>query len=74
VEKFKRDNKGKKEAIVEQNESEEGSKTGKAVSSSEICLTSTGWEENQEFEGFLRYLYQIKETIYHKEIERSHRS
>jgi histidyl-tRNA synthetase len=66
VEKFKRDNKSKKEAIVEPNEREEGSKTGKAVSASEICLTLTGWEENQELAGFLRYLYQIKETINHK--------
>jgi hypothetical protein len=32
VKKFKRDNEGNKEAIVEQNESEEGSKAGKALS------------------------------------------
>jgi len=43
---------------VEPNESEEGSKAGKAVSASEIGLTSADWEENQELEGFLRYPYQ----------------
>ena len=36
VEKFKRDNKGEKEAIVENDESEGGSKLGKAVPASEI--------------------------------------
>jgi hypothetical protein len=67
VEKFKRDNKGNKEDIVEPNEIEQGSKAGKAASASEIGLTSTDWGENQEFEGgFLRYPYQIKETIEHK--------
>jgi hypothetical protein len=60
AEKFKRDNKGNKEAIVDPNESEEGSKAGKAVSTSEICLTSTSWEQNQELGGLLRYLYQTK--------------
>ncbi len=55
-----------KEAIVEPNESEEGSKAGKVVSASEIGLTSTDWEENQELEGFLRYPYQTKETIEHR--------
>jgi hypothetical protein len=34
VEKYKMDNKGKQEAIVEQNESEQGSRPGKAVSMS----------------------------------------
>jgi hypothetical protein len=33
---FKRDNKGKKEAIVEPNKSEQGSKAGKTVSLSEL--------------------------------------
>jgi hypothetical protein len=46
--------------------SEEGSKAGKAVSASEIGLTSTDWEEDQELEGFLRYPYQIQEMIEHK--------
>ena len=64
VEKFKRDHKGNNETIVELNESEEGSKAGKVVSASEISLTSTDWEENQELAGFLRY--PINETIKHK--------
>jgi hypothetical protein len=66
VEKYKRDNKGNKEAIVEPNESDQGSKAGKAVAATEIGLQSNDWEENQELEGFLRYPYQIKETIEHK--------
>lgn len=66
VEKYKRDNKGNKEAIVEPNESDQGSKAGRAVPATEIGLSSTDWEENQELEGFLHYPYQIKETLEHK--------
>ena len=66
VERFKRDNKGNKEAIVEPNESDQGSKAGTAVPATELGLGSDDWEANQELEGFLRYPYQIKETIEHK--------
>eukprot|EP00966_Prymnesium_polylepis_P063004 1462362-Prymnesium_polylepis.1 len=63
VEKFKKDNKGNKEAIVEPNESNQGSKAGRAVAATEIGLSS---DSNQDLEGFLSYRYDIKETIEHK--------
>ena len=66
VEKFKKDNKGSKEAIVEPNESEQGSKVGKAVAPAELGLSSDDWEANQELEGFLSYPYDLKQTIEHK--------
>jgi hypothetical protein len=65
VKKYKRDNKGNKEAIVEPNESDQGSKAGNAVPATEIGLLPSDWEENQELEGFLSYPYQIKETLEH---------
>jgi hypothetical protein len=66
VEKYKKDNKGNKEAIVEPNESDQGSKAGKAVPATELGLAADDWAANQELEGFLAYPYDIKETIEHK--------
>lgn len=63
VEKFKRDHKNEKEAIVEMNESDQGSKVGTAVPANEIGLSSDDWECNQEMEGFLSYPYEIKQSI-----------
>jgi hypothetical protein len=63
IEKFKKENKGNKEALVETNESDQGSKVGKAVAATELGLSSEDWEESQEMEGFLSYPYDIKETI-----------
>lgn len=65
VEKFKKDHKNCKEAIVETNESDEGSKAGRAVPASEIGLTPDDWECNQEMESFLSYPYDIKQCIEH---------
>mmetsp|Transcript_8737 Transcript_8737/g.20960 ORF Transcript_8737/g.20960 Transcript_8737/m.20960 type:complete len:90 (+) Transcript_8737:1-270(+) len=65
VEKYKRDNKGNKEAIVEPNESsDQGSKAGKPVPASEIGLSSDDWEGNQELETFLCYPYDIMQRDY----------
>ena len=63
VEKYKRENRNNKEAIIETNESDQGSKAGHAVAASELGLSVLEWEESQEVEGFLAYSYDIKETI-----------
>ena len=63
VEKFKKENKGNKEALVETNDSEQGSKVGTAVAATELGLSPEDWEESQEMEGFLSYPFDIKETI-----------
>ena len=63
IEKYKKENRGNKEAIVETNESDQGSKVGTAVAASELGFTSLDWEESQEMEAFLSYPYAIKETI-----------
>lgn len=63
VEKFKRENRNNKEAIVESNESEEGSKAGRPVPASELGLDSDDWEQSQELEAFASYPFDIKETI-----------
>lgn len=65
VEKFKRANKNNKEAIVESNESEQGSKVGQAVPASELGLTSQDWDATVEVEGFLDQPFAIKQTIEH---------
>ena len=63
LEKYKKDNKNNKEAIVETNESDQGSKVGQAVAASDIGLAPGDWEESIEMEAFLSYPYDIKETI-----------
>lgn len=63
VEKFKREHKNEKEAIVEHNESDQGSKVGAPVPASAIGLTPEDWECNQELESFLSYPYEIKQSI-----------
>ena len=63
LEKYKKENKGNKEALVETNESDQGSKVGKAVAATELGLSPDDWEQSQELEGFLSYPHDIKETI-----------
>jgi hypothetical protein len=63
VSDYKRGNIGNKEAIVETNESDQGTKAGTAVSAFEIGISSQDWEESQQMESFLSYPYDIKETI-----------
>ena len=65
VEKYKKENKNK-EAIVEANESEQGSKVGVPVPASEIGLSSSDWNDSLEMEAFTSYAYDIKETIEHR--------
>ncbi|KAK3279680.1 hypothetical protein CYMTET_12450 [Cymbomonas tetramitiformis] len=59
------ENRQNKEAIVETNASEEGSKVGVAVAASEIGLDLSDWDRIQELEGFLSYPYAIKDTLEH---------
>ena len=64
VDKFKKENKNEKEAIVEVDLSDgAGSKAGKAVAAADIGLSKEDWEASQELAGFLEYPYQIKEII-----------
>ena len=65
VEKYKRNNRGKKDAIVERDESESGDsdKAGRAVAAVELGLSATGWDEGIEMEAFLERPYQTKELI-----------
>eukprot|EP00966_Prymnesium_polylepis_P086516 2002415-Prymnesium_polylepis.1 len=65
VEKYKRENKQNKEAIVESNESEQGSKVGRAVAASEMGLAHDDWEKTIELEAFVDQPFIIKETIEH---------
>lgn len=66
VEEFKRANKGEKEAIVEPNESDQGSKTGVPVPASDLGLEFKDWDNSCEALAFLEYPYTIKEAIEHK--------
>ena len=65
VEKYKRTNRGKNDAIVETDESESGgtNKAGRAVAAADIGLTGTEWDEGIEVEAFLARPYQTKEII-----------
>jgi len=63
LEKYKRENKGNKEAIIESNESDQGSKVGVAVAASELGLTAEDWENSIEMEAWLKYPFMIKDTI-----------
>ena len=63
VEKFKRENRSNKEAIVEDNESDQGSKVGHAVSAADLGLTTQEWDHSLELEAFLSYPFDIKQTI-----------
>ncbi len=50
VEKFKRTHKGSAEAIVEENISDQGIKSGRDVPADEIGLNPQDWEVNVELE------------------------
>ena len=63
VDKYKRENKGEKEAIIENDLNDNSTKVGKAVPASEIGLTADDWEESQELEAFLEYPYKVKEIV-----------
>ena len=63
VSQYKRDNRGKKDAIVEMNEAESGSKVGKEIAAIEIGLDEPSWDQSIELESFLEYPFKIKESI-----------
>ena len=66
VETYKRENRGKKDAIVEDDDSNPTSRVGKAVPASAIGLSSEQWDTSLEVEAFLDHPFQIKESIEHK--------
>ena len=64
VEKYKRENRGRKDAIVENDESESsGDRAGRAVAAVELGLTAAEWDEGIEMEAFLQRAWQTKELI-----------
>jgi hypothetical protein len=66
VDAYKRENRGKKDAIVEDDDSNPTSKLGKAVPASALGLSADAWDKSLEIEGFLDHPYKIKESIEHK--------
>jgi hypothetical protein len=66
VDTYKRNNRGKKDAIVEDDESNATSRVGTAVPASAIGLSSEQWDESLEIESYLDHPFQIKEAIEHK--------
>eukprot|EP00966_Prymnesium_polylepis_P030679 714150-Prymnesium_polylepis.1 len=65
VEKYKRENRGKKDAIVDCDESESAgsNRAGSAVAASELGLSTDEWDEGIEIEAFLSRSFQSKELI-----------
>ena len=66
VDTYKRDNRGKKDAIVEDDDSNPTSRLGKAVPASALGLSADAWDSSLEIEAFLDHPYKIKESIEHK--------
>ncbi|KAK3260261.1 hypothetical protein CYMTET_30770 [Cymbomonas tetramitiformis] len=65
---YKQANRNNLEAIVETNESEEGSKVGTPVAAADIGLHLIDWDNSEELESFLSYPFEIKETLEHSGI------
>ena len=66
VENFKRENRGKKDAIVEDDEANPTSRVGKPVAAIQLGLDSAMWDAGMEIEAFLEYPYMVKEAVEHK--------
>ena len=66
IDGYKRDNRGKLDAIVEPDDSDATSKLGKAVPASQIGLSPDEWDASLELEAFLDHPFQIKDTIEYK--------
>jgi len=66
LDEYKRANKGKKDAIVEEDDTDPTSKVGKVVPASQIGLSADTWDKSLELEAFLDHPFQIKESIEHK--------
>jgi hypothetical protein len=65
VDDYKKTNKNEKEAIVEDDESEQGSRVGAAVAAADIGLSCSDWDLSKQIEFFLEPLYLAKEAIEH---------
>ena len=65
IEHYKTMHRNNKEAIVEDDPDDEGSKLGKSVPATGLGLTSDQWDESLELEAFLEHPYLIKEAIEH---------
>ena len=66
METYKRENRGKKDAIVEDDEINPASRLGKAVAASAIGLSGDQWDQSLEIEAYLDHPFQIKDSIEHK--------
>ena len=66
VETYKRENRGKKDAVVEDDENDRTSRIGTAVPASALGLSSDQWDASLEIEAYLDHPFQIKESIEHK--------
>ena len=66
IERWKGLNRGKKDAIVEEDDSTENAKVGVAVASSQLGLSYNQWDNSLELESFLLYPFGIKQVIEHK--------
>ena len=66
LDKWKRENRGKKDAIVEDDDDDPGAKMGKPVPATSLGLSSDDWDISLELESFLEYPFAIKESIEHK--------
>jgi hypothetical protein len=66
VESYKRDNRGKKDAIVEDDDNNPTSRLGKVVPASALGLSPDAWDKSLEIEAFLDHPYKIKDSIEHK--------
>jgi hypothetical protein len=63
---YRQKNRGKPDAIVEEDDAESGSKLGRAVAASEIGLSCEDWSDSVELEAFLGLALDVKERIEHK--------
>ncbi|KAK3257242.1 hypothetical protein CYMTET_33664 [Cymbomonas tetramitiformis] len=63
IEQYQRANRGKADAIVEDDTSESGSKVGKAVAAADIGLCASDWEDSIELEAFLQPAFHIKKCV-----------
>lgn len=66
IDEFKRANRNNTEAIVERNESEQGSKAGVPVPASALGLSSDQWDDSIQVEAFLKQCFEVKEMLEHK--------
>lgn len=66
VDAYKRENKHKKDAIVEDDDTDPTSRVGKAVPAAQIGLSTEQWDKSLELEAFLDHPFKIKDSIEYK--------